>query len=69
MIMCVMKMICLLSCDCVNNDDDLLIRCDCMNDEDDLLLRCDWVPLCPVQGFRIYPACRQARKWFKCSGL
>jgi len=49
--------------DYVCDEDDLFVKYDYINGECDLLLRCYFVPLCPVQDFRILPAYRLARKW------
>jgi len=57
-----MKMIFLLRCDYVHDEDDLYVKWDYINGECDLLLSCYCVPLCPVQDFRILPAYRLARK-------
>ena len=38
-IVCMMKMIFLLRCDCVHDEDDLFVRYDYVHDEDDLFVK------------------------------
>jgi hypothetical protein len=50
-IICLIKMICLLRYDYVHDEDDLF-KYAYRNGECYLLLRCDCVTLCPVQGLQ-----------------